>query len=167
MILSLVHGIQSSLTLSLPSIPPSLSPTLPPYLFLISPSFLHSFHHSITIPPSPPPLLNLSFLLLSLPPSISLSLPSGWLVDTTGSYTATFFLSGAALMTSSLVLCMVAGIRRCHRRTTSRSSTPIVKDAKHEPLPLSLADQSDCYIAVNKKAKPAVNQIIASKYWMK
>ncbi|XP_063077396.1 monocarboxylate transporter 12-B [Engraulis encrasicolus] len=39
----------------------------------------------------------------------------GWLVDTTGTYTATFFLSGFSLIGSSLLLCTVALIRRCHR----------------------------------------------------
>ncbi|XP_019968240.1 monocarboxylate transporter 12-B [Paralichthys olivaceus] len=37
----------------------------------------------------------------------------GWLVDITGSYTATFLLSGAALLASALILSTVAGIRRC------------------------------------------------------
>uniref|UniRef100_UPI003AAFA220 monocarboxylate transporter 12-B-like n=1 Tax=Centroberyx gerrardi TaxID=166262 RepID=UPI003AAFA220 len=88
----------------------------------------------------------------------------GWLVDVTGSYTATFFLSGAALLSSALVLSTVAGIRRCRRRWATRRSqaTAVAKDAKREPLPLGPADQSDCYIAFNKEAKPADSQIIAS-----
>ncbi|KAM4624479.1 monocarboxylate transporter 12-B-like [Polymixia lowei] len=88
----------------------------------------------------------------------------GWLVDTTGSYMATFFLSGAALMTSSLVLSVVTGIRHCRRRwaTTKSQGTVVIKDTKHEPLPLGLVGQSDCYIAFNKEANPAVNQIIVS-----
>ncbi|XP_072228974.1 monocarboxylate transporter 12-B-like [Leuresthes tenuis] len=40
----------------------------------------------------------------------------GWLVDVTGSYTATFFLSGAALLASALVLTTVAVICRCRRK---------------------------------------------------
>ncbi|KAF7649827.1 hypothetical protein LDENG_00135450 [Lucifuga dentata] len=40
----------------------------------------------------------------------------GWLVDVTGSYTATFFLSGAALLASALVLATAAGLRRCRQR---------------------------------------------------
>ncbi|XP_034050629.1 monocarboxylate transporter 12-B-like [Thalassophryne amazonica] len=38
----------------------------------------------------------------------------GWLVDVTGSYTATFFLSGATLLASALILFTVIAIRRCH-----------------------------------------------------
>lgn len=72
----------------------------------------------------------------------SSSLAAGWLVDITGSYTATFFLSGTALLASSLVLFTAAVIRRCHRQLTSKST-------KHEPL--SLSDQSDCFIAFNKE----------------
>ncbi|XP_035468114.1 monocarboxylate transporter 12-B isoform X3 [Scophthalmus maximus] len=64
----------------------------------------------------------------------------GWLVDITGSYTATFYLSGAALLASSLILSTVAGIRRCRRRHHL---------TEHEPLPLSMSDQSDCVIAFN------------------
>uniref|UniRef100_A0A3Q3QQ25 Major facilitator superfamily (MFS) profile domain-containing protein n=1 Tax=Monopterus albus TaxID=43700 RepID=A0A3Q3QQ25_MONAL len=63
----------------------------------------------------------------------------GWLVDITGSYTATFYLSGAALLASALILCTNAGIRRCHHQLTSGA-----KDTKHTPLPLSLPNQSDC-----------------------
>ncbi|KAM3860040.1 monocarboxylate transporter 12-B-like [Diretmus argenteus] len=85
----------------------------------------------------------------------------GWLVDITGSYMATFFLSGVALLTSSLVLSTVAGIRRCrrHRATPQSQTTAVAKDTKQEPR---LLDQSDCYIAFNKDAKPSVSQTIAS-----
>ncbi|XP_062234459.1 monocarboxylate transporter 12-B isoform X1 [Platichthys flesus] len=38
---------------------------------------------------------------------------AGWLVDITGSYTATFLLSGSAQLASALILCTAAGIRRC------------------------------------------------------
>ncbi|KAM9426710.1 monocarboxylate transporter 12-B-like isoform 2-T2 [Pholidichthys leucotaenia] len=40
----------------------------------------------------------------------------GWLVDITGSYTATFFLSGCALLTSAVVLSTVTWIRCCHQQ---------------------------------------------------
>ncbi|XP_029954239.1 monocarboxylate transporter 12-B-like [Salarias fasciatus] len=53
----------------------------------------------------------------------------GWLVDFTGSYTATFFLSGGAMLVSAFVLAIVTTVRRCHRL---------------RPLPLSLSKQSDC-----------------------
>ncbi|KAJ3607660.1 hypothetical protein NHX12_024711 [Muraenolepis orangiensis] len=46
----------------------------------------------------------------------------GWLVDTTGSYAATFFLSGSALLTSSLVISAVAWIRHCRHRAFSHCS---------------------------------------------
>ncbi|KAF3853007.1 hypothetical protein F7725_013695 [Dissostichus mawsoni] len=37
----------------------------------------------------------------------------GWLVDVTGSYSPTFFLSGAALLASAAVISAITGIRRC------------------------------------------------------
>ncbi|XP_034050627.1 monocarboxylate transporter 12-B-like [Thalassophryne amazonica] len=48
----------------------------------------------------------------------------GWLVDVTGSYTATFFLSGAALLASALILFTVTAIRRCHRVNLKPQSPP-------------------------------------------
>ncbi|XP_030629744.1 monocarboxylate transporter 12-B [Chanos chanos] len=39
----------------------------------------------------------------------------GWLVDTTGTYTATFFLSGFALISSALLLFTVTMIRHCQK----------------------------------------------------
>uniref|UniRef100_A0A8C8GJ92 Monocarboxylate transporter 12 n=1 Tax=Oncorhynchus tshawytscha TaxID=74940 RepID=A0A8C8GJ92_ONCTS len=45
----------------------------------------------------------------------------GWLVDTTGTYTATFFLSGFALISSSLVISTVTGIRHCRRTQKHRN----------------------------------------------
>ncbi|XP_053541095.1 monocarboxylate transporter 12-B isoform X1 [Ictalurus punctatus] len=39
----------------------------------------------------------------------------GWLVDTTGTYTATFFLSGFALISSALLLCILTMVRHCQR----------------------------------------------------
>ncbi|GAA6228540.1 monocarboxylate transporter 12-B-like [Lates japonicus] len=81
----------------------------------------------------------------------------GWLVDVTGSYTATFFLSGAALLASALILSTVAGIRHCCRRHCH--PTTVAMETKHEPLPLSPSDQSDCFMAFNKEA---VGQAVAS-----
>ncbi|KAG7271614.1 hypothetical protein CRUP_009272 [Coryphaenoides rupestris] len=73
----------------------------------------------------------------------------GWLVDTTGSYSATFFLSGSALLASSLVISMVALIRHYQRRATSAAS-PIATKAniskETEALPLGRANQLDCFI---------------------
>ncbi|MEQ2172393.1 hypothetical protein GOODEAATRI_020544, partial [Goodea atripinnis] len=57
----------------------------------------------------------------------------GWLVDITGSYIATFLLSGATLLVSSLIISAVAWIRCCRRL-----------DPKHKSLTLILSDQSDC-----------------------
>lgn len=54
----------------------------------------------------------------------------GWLVDFTGSYTATFFLSGAAMLISALVLIVVTIVRRCY-----------------QPLHFSLAKQTECGIS--------------------
>lgn len=53
----------------------------------------------------------------------------GWLVDFTSSYTATFFLSGGAMLVSALVLAVITTVRRCRR-----------------PLPLSLPKQMECDI---------------------
>lgn len=49
----------------------------------------------------------------------TLLLSAGWLVDVTGSYTATFFLSGAALLASAVILSAVTGIRHCRHRSDS------------------------------------------------
>lgn len=68
---------------------------------------------------------------------------------------ATFFLSGAALLASSLVLSIVAGIRYCRRRLTA-----IAKDSKHKPLPPRMSGQSDCFIAFNKEV---VSQAVTSQ----
>ncbi|XP_047233571.1 monocarboxylate transporter 12-B-like [Girardinichthys multiradiatus] len=57
----------------------------------------------------------------------------GWLVDITGSYIATFLLSGATLLISSLIVSAVAWIRCCRRL-----------DPKHKSLTLILSNQSDC-----------------------
>ncbi|CAL8304005.1 unnamed protein product [Lota lota] len=92
----------------------------------------------------------------------------GWLVDTTGSYAATFFLSGTALLTSSLVLSTTAWIRHC-RRHASLTASPVATKANiskdTEPLPLALANKLDCFIVFNKDAKdakPTNSQAIAS-----
>lgn len=53
-------------------------------------------------------------------------LPAGWLVDVTGSYTATFLLSGIAMLASAFALSLLAAIRRCrvaiHRRSHSSNT---------------------------------------------
>jgi len=40
---------------------------------------------------------------------------SGWLVDQTGSYTSTFFLSGVSLICSAVILAAVRVLIRCTR----------------------------------------------------
>ncbi|XP_062271278.1 monocarboxylate transporter 12-B-like [Scomber scombrus] len=82
--------------------------------------------------------LGVVYFLHAIPYLISPPI-GGWLVDITGSYTATFFLSGATLLASAVVLSAANGIRRC-RRVTS------------EPRPLSLSDQSDCFVSYRKEA---------------
>ncbi|XP_042364110.1 monocarboxylate transporter 12-B-like [Plectropomus leopardus] len=57
----------------------------------------------------------------------------GWLVDVTGSYTATFFLSGTAMLASAIVLSTILWIRRCQRRHLP-TATVVNKDTKNEPL---------------------------------
>ncbi|XP_068161460.1 monocarboxylate transporter 12-B [Antennarius striatus] len=47
----------------------------------------------------------------------------GWLVDLTGSYTATFLFSGAMLLTSSFILSLVVGVRR-YRRDRRQAALP-------------------------------------------
>uniref|UniRef100_A0A8C4Z4F6 Solute carrier family 16 member 12b n=1 Tax=Gadus morhua TaxID=8049 RepID=A0A8C4Z4F6_GADMO len=92
----------------------------------------------------------------------------GWLVDKTGSYAATFFLSGTALLASASVLSTIAWIQHCRRHASSKAS-PVATKANTskdtEPLPLGLANQSDCFIVYNKEAKDAMpedSQAIAS-----
>ncbi|XP_051523368.1 monocarboxylate transporter 12-B-like [Myxocyprinus asiaticus] len=53
----------------------------------------------------------------------------GWLVDTTGTYTATFLLSSFAMISSSLLLFSVAIIRHCQRK----HKNSLNKDPKLEP----------------------------------
>lgn len=48
----------------------------------------------------------------------------GWLVDVTGSYTATFLLSGIAMLASALALSLLAVIRRCRVAFHQRSHSP-------------------------------------------
>uniref|UniRef100_A0A8C7D520 Monocarboxylate transporter 12 n=1 Tax=Oncorhynchus kisutch TaxID=8019 RepID=A0A8C7D520_ONCKI len=67
----------------------------------------------------------------------------GWLVDTTGTYTATFFLSGFALISSSLVISTVTGIRHCRRTQKYRNKNKNT-DPKQEPC------RSDFYTASSK-----------------
>lgn len=100
--------------------------------------------------------LGVVYFLHAIPYLISPPI-GGWLVDVTGSYTPTFFLSGTALLLSALVLLTVAGIRRCR---SHQKLTAIPQDTKPlEPLPLSPSDQSECCITFNKEA---VSQGVAS-----
>ncbi|XP_006643245.2 monocarboxylate transporter 12-B [Lepisosteus oculatus] len=60
---------------------------------------------------------------------------AGWLVDRTGTYTAAFLLSGLSLISSSLLLSAVAGIKRCRRRqsgTYTTSAEPKLQDWKNK-----------------------------------
>ncbi|XP_054483065.1 LOW QUALITY PROTEIN: monocarboxylate transporter 12-B-like [Anoplopoma fimbria] len=59
--------------------------------------------------------LGVVYFLHAIPYLISPPI-GGWLVDVTGSYTATFFLSGVSLLSSAVVLSAIAGIRRCRRQ---------------------------------------------------
>nr|XP_046224630.1 monocarboxylate transporter 12-B-like isoform X2 [Oncorhynchus gorbuscha] len=74
----------------------------------------------------------------------------GWLVDTTGTYTATFFLSGFALISSSLVISTVTGIRHCRRTQKYRNKNKNT-DPKQEPC------RSDFYTASSKDVNLSVN----------
>lgn len=50
-------------------------------------------------------------------------LSAGWLVDVTESYTATFLLSGIAMLASALALSLLAAIRRCRVANRQRSNS--------------------------------------------
>ncbi|XP_036374117.1 monocarboxylate transporter 12-B [Megalops cyprinoides] len=68
--------------------------------------------------------LGVVYFLHAIPYLISPPI-GGWLVDQTGSYTATFFLSGFSLIASSLLLSTMAVIRRCQRtRTYATNADP-------------------------------------------
>ncbi|KTF85458.1 hypothetical protein cypCar_00000965 [Cyprinus carpio] len=67
----------------------------------------------------------------------------GWLVDTTGTYTATFFLSGFALISSSLLLFSVAVIRRCQRNQKN--------SLRKDPKWVSCEDKQVDYYTSKKK----------------
>lgn len=67
----------------------------------------------------------------------------GWLVDTTGTYTATFFLSGFALISSSLLLFVAFIIRHCQRKQKNYPS----EDPKLESCE---GNQVDYYSSKNK-----------------
>lgn len=74
--------------------------------------------------------LGVVFFLHAIPYLVSPPI-GGWLVDVTGSYMATFFLSGAALLASATILSVVTGIRRCRRRFDSVLMLP--SDHHHGP----------------------------------
>lgn len=57
---------------------------------------------------------------------MSFCLSAGWLVDVTGSYTATFLLSGIAMLASAFALSLLAAIRRCRAAIRQRSNTPSI-----------------------------------------
>lgn len=54
---------------------------------------------------------------------MSFCLSAGWLVDVTGSYTATFLLSGIAMLASAFALSLLAAIRRCRVAIQQRSNS--------------------------------------------
>ncbi|XP_068585276.1 monocarboxylate transporter 12-B [Cebidichthys violaceus] len=63
--------------------------------------------------------LGVVYFLHAIPYLISPPI-GGWLVDVTGSYSATFFLSGVSLLSSAVVLSAITGIRHCRRRRRHR-----------------------------------------------
>ncbi|XP_076856326.1 monocarboxylate transporter 12-B isoform X1 [Brachyhypopomus gauderio] len=67
----------------------------------------------------------------------------GWLVDTTGTYTATFLLSGFALLSSALLLATVTAVRHCRGIQRRRQA----QDCIHEQ---GEAQQTDFFITTNK-----------------
>ncbi|CAG01031.1 unnamed protein product, partial [Tetraodon nigroviridis] len=70
--------------------------------------------------------LGVAYFLHGIPYLISPPI-GGRLVDVTGNYTATFFLSGGAILTSALTLTIIAGIRHCRR-------VRLAKESEHWPL---------------------------------
>ncbi|XP_064175786.1 monocarboxylate transporter 12-B isoform X1 [Anguilla rostrata] len=76
----------------------------------------------------------------------------GWLVDQTGSYMATFFLSGFSLISSSLLLSAAAVIRQCQRtRTYATNSDP--------KLDTCQSAQTDYYKASHEEPKLTTNML--------
>uniref|UniRef100_H3CYE7 Solute carrier family 16 member 12b n=1 Tax=Tetraodon nigroviridis TaxID=99883 RepID=H3CYE7_TETNG len=65
--------------------------------------------------------LGVAYFLHGIPYLISPPI-GGRLVDVTGNYTATFFLSGGAILTSALTLTIIAGIRHCRRVRLAKES---------------------------------------------
>ncbi|KAG9345987.1 hypothetical protein JZ751_007802, partial [Albula glossodonta] len=88
--------------------------------------------------------LGVVYFLHAIPYLISPPI-GGWLVDQTGSYMATFFLSGFSLISSSLLLSAVTVIRRCQKArayaakpdpnldTCQSTNTDYYKDLHEDP----------------------------------
>ncbi|KAJ8406837.1 hypothetical protein AAFF_G00297530 [Aldrovandia affinis] len=75
-----------------------------------------------------------------------------WLVDQTGSYMATFFLSGFSLISSSLLLSAVTVIRRCQKtRTYATNADP--------KLDTCQSTHVDYYKASHEEPKLAANML--------
>ncbi|XP_041939574.1 monocarboxylate transporter 12-B isoform X1 [Alosa sapidissima] len=92
--------------------------------------------------------LGVAYFLHAIPYLLSPPI-GGWLVDTTGSYTATFFLSGFSLIASSLLLFTAAVVRRCHQRQPRHGDA---NGAQASPTgdPCCKSKQADFYSPKNK-----------------
>ncbi|KAJ8366177.1 hypothetical protein SKAU_G00150080 [Synaphobranchus kaupii] len=93
--------------------------------------------------------LGVAYFLHAIPYLISPPI-GGWLVDQTGSYMSTFFLSGFSLISSSLLLSAAMVIRRCQRtRTYTTNSDP--------KLDTCQSKHTDCYKASHEESKLTAN----------
>lgn len=86
---------------------------------------------------------DLCYTISSTKDLMSFCFSAGWLVDVTGSYTATFLLSGVAMLASAFALSLLAAIRRCRVAMHQRSRPPIT--ANDNNMVNGFTKEVDCH----------------------